>query len=432
MVGMRKHLSAQGLLATVKKTFEKIKDEASQSTTNKIKLVDCLMSGLAIFGLKYPSLLKFDNEKNSPKIKKNLSSLYQVNEVPSDSYLRARLDSVCPSTLRLAYKKIFALLQRGKMLEQYQYLDGAYLLSVDGTGQYNSEKIHCEECCEKHHRNGRVSYYHQMLGAVIVHPKQSVVIPLAPEPMTKQDGATKNDCERNASKRLLEHTRREHPHLKLIVVEDGLASNGPHIKLLQSLKMRFILGVKPDDHEFLFDWVFHSRCDEYEEVDLKKVTHRYKYIHNVPLNDANFDLKIHFLEYWEIKPNGETLHFTWVTDIPMNPKNVGLIMRGARARWKVENETFNTLKNQGYNFEHNYGHGNKHLCSVFTMLMMLAFLIDQAQALCCTSFQAAKKRASTYRDLWEEMRILFQYFTWESWAAFYTAIATRNVPNDSS
>lgn len=54
--------------------------------------------------------------------------------------------------------------------------------------------MNCEECCEKHHRNGKVSYYHQMLGAVIVHPDQSVVIPLAPEPITRQDGANKNDC----------------------------------------------------------------------------------------------------------------------------------------------------------------------------------------------------------------------------------------------
>ena len=54
-------------------------------------------------------------------------------------------------------------------------------------------------------------------------------------------------------------------------------------------------------------------------------------------------------------------------------------MRAGRARWKVENETFNTLKNQGYHFEHNYGHGQQHLSVVLAMLMMLAFLLDQVQ-----------------------------------------------------
>src|ERR687892_1739278 len=92
---------------------------------------------------------------------------------------------------------------------------------------FSSSKISCPECCIKHARSGEVSYYHQLLGAVIVHPEKRGVIPLAPEPITRQDGASKNDCERNAAKRLLSALRREHPHLKLIVVEDVLAANGP-------------------------------------------------------------------------------------------------------------------------------------------------------------------------------------------------------------
>ena len=66
-----------------------------------------------------------------------------------------------------------------------------------------------------------MSWYHQLLGAVLVHPERRVVLPLAPEPIMREDGASKNDCERNAAKRLLADVRREHPHLKLIVVEDA-------------------------------------------------------------------------------------------------------------------------------------------------------------------------------------------------------------------
>lgn len=422
MANMRKDLSIDGLLLAIRKSFSKIPREKGDRSDKKISLVDCLMSGLAVFSLKYPSLLKFDSEKDKPQIKKNLSTLYGVEKVPSDTYLREQLDPVSPNQVRGAFKKIFALLQRGKALESYSYFNGAYLLSLDGTGQYCSENVHCEECCKKHHRNGAVSYYHQMLGAVIVHPKQSVVIPLAPEPITKQDGTAKNDCERNAAKRLLENIRREHPHLKLIVTEDGLSSNGPHIKLLKSLDMRFILGAKPDDHTFLFDWVSSGKCEEFEEIDKNGVKHRYRFINGIPLNDKHFDLAINFLEYWEMKPNGKTQHFSWVTDINIVKNTASIIMRGGRARWRIENETFNTLKNQGYNFEHNYGHGNKHLCSVFTMLMMLAFLLDQTQALCCQLFRAAKKAATTYRDLWQEMRVLFKYCIWNSWNDFYTSI----------
>ena len=82
-------------------------------------------------------------------------------------------------------------------------------------------------------------------------------------------------------------------------------------------------------------------------------------------------------------------------------------MRGGRARWKIENETFNTLKNQGYNFEHNYGHGEQNLSVVFAMLMMLAFLVDQTQQLCCALFQAVWAKLGSKRLLWERMRALF-------------------------
>jgi hypothetical protein len=77
-----------------------------------------------------------------------------------------------------------------------------------------------------------------------------------------------------------------------------------------------------------------------------------------------------------------------VTDVRVSQRNVYHLMRGGRARWKIENATFNTLKNQGYHFEHNYGHGEQHLSVVFAMLMMLAFGVDQAQQLCCAWFQA--------------------------------------------
>jgi hypothetical protein len=97
-------------------------------------------------------------------------------------------------------------------------------------------------------------------------------------------------------------------------------------------------------------------------------------------------------------------------------------MRGGRARWKIENETFNTLKNQGYNFGHNYGLGKKHLAVFFTMLMMLAFLVDQIQQLCCTLFQSVWKKLGSKKSLWESIRSLFKCFQFESMAMLYKAL----------
>ena len=140
-----------------------------------------------------------------------------------------------------------------------------------------------------------------------------------------------------------------------------------------------------------------------------------------PFNKSHLDLPVTFVEYWEIGPKG-TQHFTWVTDLPVTTDNVYQIMRGGRARWRIENETFNTLKNQGYHFGHNYGLGKQHLAAVFATLMMLAFLVDQIQQLCCPLFQAVWAKLRTKRALWQAMRALFGYFLLESMTELYRAL----------
>ncbi|MGB7551196.1 MAG: hypothetical protein WBM15_06505, partial [Chromatiaceae bacterium] len=415
----RKQLSIPGLLSEARRCWAKIPDDAG----GDMPLVDHLMSGLAVFGLQYPSLLQFDKDRSAETQRANLKTLYGIARAPCDTRLRERLDGVDPRQLRPLYQTLFSALQRGKGLEGFSYLDGHYLLSLDGTGYFSSPTIHCPQCCEKHHRNGAITYYHQMLGAVLVHPNHQEVFPLAPEPILKQDGAQKNDCERHAGKRLLADVRREHPHLKLIVIEDGLASNAPHIRWLKDLALRFILGAKPDDHQFLFAWVDQTPTTAEDTVtDAAGTRHRFRYLNGVPLNDANFDLEVNFLEYWETKPNGQVTHYSWVTDFQIDKNNLMTLMRGARARWKIENETFNTLKNQGYHCEHNFGHGNQHLSTVLMHLMMLAFLIDQIQQRTCRLFQSAVKAADGKTRFWRLLRSFFDICLIPDWETLYRAL----------
>ena len=418
----RQQLSMGGLLSIARNQFDKVVIE-KESERSSSALSDCLMSGLAIFSMKYPSLLSFDKAQDDPIIEHNIKTLFDVKNVPCDTYLRKRLDEVNPRLLRGAFKSIFTALQRGKALEDYTYLDNSYLISIDGTGTFSSSTVHCDQCNIKESKKTGTTYYHQMLNAVIVHPDKREVIPLCPEAILKADGQTKNDCERNAAKRLLQDLRREHPHLKITIIEDGLSSNGPHIRLLKELNMHYILGAKPDDHKFLYDWVATStHVKTHETLDEKGVIRRYRYLNNVPLNDANFELEVNFLEYTEISPKGKTQKFAWVTDFVLSEHTVYTIMKGARARWKIENETFNTLKNQGYHYEHNFGHGSEYLHTVFAYLMMLAFLIDQVQQLCCAFFQAALLKMERKKYLWEKLRSLFFNFLIESWEQCYHAI----------
>lgn len=417
---VRKHLSADALYALVGRSFAQVPDPRRPGSP--IPLGDALMSAFALFALKDPSLLAFDHRRRDG----NLKALFGIARIPSDTQMRDILDDVDPERLRDSFGDVFRQLQRGKALEPFVFYAGAYLLSLDGTGYFSSPTIHCDSCQVKEHQDGSVTYQHQMLGAVIVHPEIKEVIPLAPEPIQKQDGESKNDCERNAAKRLLPKIRRQHPHLKFIVVEDGLASNGPHVRDLIDNRMHFILGVKPGDHAFLFEQVEAARRQGRSPKLSRKegdITAEVSWVRSVPLNESNRDLRVDFLEYNEYDGEGKRRkHFTWITDLPINLRNAWLFARGGRARWRIENETFNTLKNQGYNYEHNFGHGRRNLSVVFAMLMMLAFLVDQAQQLCCPLFRAVWAKLGSKRALWDNLRSHFRHFRFRSMRHLYEAI----------
>src|SRR6266436_3641656 len=282
----RKYLSADALFRLVQSGFASLPDYRVGET--EIALADALMSAFAMFSLKAPSLLAFDKERAEC----NLHTIYGIEQVPCDTYMREILDPVSPKWLRPVFTSVFRQLQRGKALESLTFLDGHYLLALDGTEYFSSKTIHCASCLHRVHRNGSITYAHQLLGAAIIHPDQRAVIPLMPEPIMNRDGTDKNDCERNAAKRFVAKLRQDHPHLKFIVTEDSLSSNAPHIETLRDHDLRYILGVKEGDHAYLFRQVEAAeqagRVTSYERHDRAAgLVHRFRFVDDVALNGSN-------------------------------------------------------------------------------------------------------------------------------------------------
>jgi hypothetical protein len=416
---MVRPITTKSLLQTVRSGFEQIADH--RAANGSISLTDALMSGFGMFSLKDSSLLEFDGRRTKDQ---NLKKIYGLKAVPSDTQMRTILDPVSPAGIKPIFKAVYQLVKQNGVLEQLKFL-GHYLVSLDGSGYFSSKTIHCANCLErKNSQTGAITYHHQLLAGAIVHPDQETVVPLAPEPIIKQDGATKNDCERNAAKRFMAQLRADHPDEPFIITEDALSANAPHIKALQKHNLRFILGVKEGDHAFLFEQVEQAhqagQTTAYE-VTHKKVTHRFRFINQIRLNASNQDVRVNFIEYWEIKDD-KVQHFCWITDLTVTKLNVFELMRGGRARWKIENETFNTLKNQGYHFEHNYGHGKQNLSVNFALLMMLAFLVDQVQQLAFPLFQAVLQKEGSRKRLWQHLRALFYTLEFASLEDIFSAL----------
>ena len=295
--------------------FKKIPD--TRASNKSIPLADALMSLFAIFALKFSSLLKFEESRNDD-FASNLTSLFGVEKIPTDSQMRTIIDKIPHKHISSLFKYLFSIIQRGKVLTDFEFMRKNsmpyYLVAVDGTQYFSSKKIHCPSCLIKKHRNNTISYYHQALAAVLIHPKKKQVIPLATEGIIKQDGVDKNDCEVSAFKRLAKRLEKEHPKLKMIICGDALYANGKTVKTLRQHKMSYILNVKPKGNRKLFGHVgeyerrqgfchYNHRSKVIGDKVKKQVDFRFRYANAVRLDNSpsSKEFKVNFLECVEVK-----------------------------------------------------------------------------------------------------------------------------------
>ncbi len=423
----------------------------------EIPLKNFLMSSYAVFALKSPSLLQFEKDLKAEKTKqKNLCSLFKIDRVPSDTQLRDVLDLVDYRQYRSIFKRIFSQIQRSKTLENFEFMkiknSPHYLIAVDGSGYYRSDKIACA-CCMIHehfdcNNTMKIKYAHNILGASVVHPNLNQVIPLCPEPIMKLDGSSKNDSEQTAFRRFLEDFKREHPKLKVIFLLDALYANGPIINLIRKNGYEFIISVK-ESKSVLFLGVkdgektgktnFLETAFESGEKVIKKTTMKYRYANGLRLHQDENTPFVNLVEIQEVtkwigkKGKEEILerNFTFITDIEVTEKNVAQLAEGGRTRWKIENETFNTLKNRGYNLEHNYGHGEKNLTHNFIMSMFLAFLVDQVQELSCFTFKKLLEKYEQRSHMWSWFNAALKLIDFKDWDQFYYRLYYGEMPPPS-
>lgn len=422
---LQQQLTFDELMRFLDTEFQALPDHRANNA--RYSLVDVVKSAFAMFSLKSPSLLDF-KQQTVPE-QNNLRSIYQLEgAIPCDNQMRGILDPLDPTLLRPLFRAVFVRLRQAGVIRDYRYWQQFVIVSVDGVTHFSSTKVHCPNCTTHTHRNGVVSYHHSGLAAVVVHPAQSEVFPLDFEPILRPDGAQKNDCERTAAKRLCEQLHERYHDLPILLVEDALYANAPHLRQITGYGWRYVINVKPDSHTSLFKQ-FVGRQDsgqvkELRATDGQGVQHYYAWTNELCLCESAVDVKVNFLLYEQTTPDGEVKRWTWITNLPLSARTVEQVMRAGRSRWKIENETFNTLKNQGYHFEHNYGHGQQHLATVLALLMLLAFLVDQIQQRCSGLFRQLWRRLGTKAKLWATLRSLFRVLLFQSMEALYRHMAS--------
>jgi hypothetical protein len=195
------------------------------------------------------------------------------------------------------------------------------------------------------------------------------------------------------------------------------------IETILDNRMHYILVAKPSDHTYLMEWIQAYDQEDIQELkftDDKERIHVYRWVNNVPLNGKENSINVNYFHYQIISKdtNGcEKINYqnSWITDIEITKENIKTLVKAGRCRWKIENECFNTLKNQGYHIEHNYGHGKNNLCYNFFLLTLIAFYIHQILELTDYFYKACREKFGSKRHMWESLRTYIKIIVFESW-----------------
>ncbi len=380
------------------------------------------MSGLACLYFQEPSLLQFQTAMEKTYHQNNLHTLFDVKTIPSSKAMKEILDNQNSEQFQSIFKEMVQRRQRGNQLKQFDLLPGLKICSLDETQYHTSESIHCDGClsANKDKDDKPTRYYHTALQAAIMHPDVKQVIPIGVEPIQNGDGAKKQDCESNAAKRLIPKIRQSFPKMGFIMTGDDLFSRQPMIETVLDNRYDYFFVAKEKSHPFMMAWLdTHRPLNEVKDIEEKGRRVIYQWMNKVPLNGGDEAIEVNFFRKKTITldPMGKEIACrieSWITSLEVTTKLVRLFVQGAKTRWKVENECFNTLKNQGDHLTHNYGHGERHLAFNFYQLTLLAFTLHQIAELCDMADQACRKVTNSKRSLWEKLRTLINFHRFES------------------
>lgn len=384
---------------------------------------DFALAAFSVFFMQSPSFLAHQRAMKTARGRSNAETIFGIKKIPCDNQIRSVLDPVSPEYVFPVFGQAHEWLEESGLIAPLRVLNGQLLIALDGTWYFSSKKIGCLNCSTILNKNGTTTYYHSALTPVIVSPGKKMAIPLAPEFITPQDGGDKQDCETNAGKRWLDAYGERYGKMGVTILGDDLYSRQPMCEKILSQGMNFILVSKPDSHKSLYEWL---RVLE-EAGDMNSVVVRrwngkhceiytYKYANGAPLRDGEDALSVHWVELTITKENGDVLYKNaFVTNHVISDKNVEAIVVAGRTRWKVENENNNTLKTKGYNLEHNFGHGEDHLCSLLATLNILAFLFHTVMDMVGGAYALVRKALSSRKTFFDHLKTLTCYFCFKNW-----------------
>jgi hypothetical protein len=394
-------------------------------------MADIGMAAFSVFFMQSPSFLAHQRQLLEGQGRSNCHTLFKMTKIPCDNHTRAMLDPVEPSVFYPLFEQAVRTLEASGGLAALRCLGDHVLIALDGTQYHHSAKVHCQHCSTLT-KAGKTEYFHAMVQAAIVAPGHNRAVPLQPELIAPQDGHEKQDCESRACRRWLAQHGPTYAHLKPIYLGDDLYACQPICEMVLATDSHFLFVCKPDSHPTLTEYLTGIAIDERVETvkrGKQRFRYTYRWMSDLPLRDGEDALHVNWLSIEIADAKGRvTYRNSFVTDMAVDRDNVIALAACGRARWKIENETFNTLKTKGYNLEHNFGHGNDNLAAVLAILNLLAFACHTVADLADELWRKARDKAHTRAGFFNHLRSITVFIVFPSWHDLLATLAFDKPP----
>jgi len=306
---------------------------------------------------------------------KNICSLtdsYNKNVAHHDT-VQYFCQKLCPQEIDVVRQKMIYRLLRMKALNKFRLLDSYFMIAVDGTGHLVFKDRHCPHCLTKEKDGKILYYYHNVLEAKLV-TEDGLAISVETEFILNSDGATKQDCELCAFYRMAKRLKKKFPQLAICLLLDSLYAAAPVMDIAQKYGWKYIItfkeGSMPDRYDEFLRLKKLCPDNAVEHTDDKSIQ-SYSWVNGIE-HKGNYFNAIELLENTKDKK----VRFVWITNLNIGKNNIVKIAKGARTRWKIENEGFNVQKNRGFNLEHPYS-TNEIAMKNFYLLLQIACIISQ-------------------------------------------------------
>lgn len=430
-------LNFKTLMTYLNRAIYQLQDPRRASNATQYSLSDVVLGAFSAFFMQCESFLEHQRQMSSRCGQDNAQTLFGLNRVPTEAQIRNVLDLLQPDSFSGVFNQVYQALKQGGFLKPYEFLGGHLLVTLDGTQYHSSNKIHCNCCSTRTHKNGTISYAHSAILPVIVGLGKSEVLACAPEFITPQDGAEKQDCEINAAKRWLFNSAKHFEGQPITLLGDDLYSRQPMCETILRGGNNFIFTCLPDSHSSLYDWLAYSEgigdvktLVVHEHKPKTRHLYQYRYINQVPLRDNQPALLVNWCELTLTRESdGKVLYQNaFITHHELQEGTVPLVIAAGRCRWKTENENHNVLKTKGYHLEHNYGHGQQHLAATLLTLNLIAFLFHTVLQIVDTSYQKIRQKRGTRRGFFQDILSLTKYLLFEGWQALIDFMLEDSLP----